>query len=125
MATRVGTLKQNIIDLLSLPYKAGLPILLGQSNKEHMQKSHPLDYEMYYDEISTILDSPDYVALNKDGSIEYVKEFIVNDDFVKIAVRISSSGIRLCYRGDTRREVYPCASGKRHPAEGGRPSCKE
>ena len=114
MTIRVGTLKQNIIDLLSLPYKAGLPILLGQSNKEHMQKSHPLDYEMYYDEISTILDSPDYVALNKDGSIEYVKEFIVNDDFVKIAVRISSSGslyARTLYTLNSKRVTDYIAKG--------------
>ncbi len=92
MATKVGVLKQNIIDLLSLPYKAGTPILLGQSNKEHMKKSHPHDYAIYCDDISIILDSPDFVSLSKDGSIEYVKEFKINNDFVKIAVRISTSG---------------------------------
>ena len=93
MAIKVGILKQNIIDILALPYKAGTPILLGDSNIEHMKKSHPYDYEIYCDEISNIIDTPDYVSLNKDDSIEYVKEFEVNNNFVKVAVRISISGI--------------------------------
>ncbi len=37
--------------------------------------------------------SPDYVGQNpSDGSIEYVKEFLVDGDHVKVAVRLAGSG---------------------------------
>lgn len=114
MAVKVGVLKQNVIDLLALPYKAGVPILLGESNVEHMKKSHLYDYEIYCNDISTIIDCPDYVALNKDGSIEYVKEFKVNEDFVKVAVRISISGalyVRTLYSLNKKRVTEYIAKG--------------
>lgn len=58
-----------------------------------MQNSHPADYAKYGANISDILSSPDYVRVNqKDNSIEYVKEYKVDGDFVKVAVRVSSGG---------------------------------
>jgi hypothetical protein len=57
-----------------------------------MQSSHPDDYAKYKDEIVNILAIPDYVGVNPtDGSIEYVKEYQVNNEFVKVAVRISTT----------------------------------
>ena len=45
-----------------------------------------------------IIANPDYVGINsKDNSIEYVKEYIVDNEYVKVAVRISS-GNRLYAR---------------------------
>lgn len=42
-----------------------------------MQSSHPADYEKYGVQLGKILESPDYVAINrKDRSLEYVKEFL-------------------------------------------------
>ena len=39
------------------------------------------------------LDNPTYVALNPNqGSIEYIKEYKINNDFVLVAVRISNNG---------------------------------
>lgn len=36
--------------------------------------------------------SPDYVGQNPtDGSIEYVKEFLLSGEYVKVAVRLSKS----------------------------------
>lgn len=36
--------------------------------------------------------NPDYVGLNtKDESIEYVKEYKVDDEYVKVAVRVSGN----------------------------------
>lgn len=89
----VGSISRNVIQTLHLLCEINSPIYLGKSNLEHMQKRHPEDFQRYGDKISLILASPDYVAVNaKDGSIEYVKEFCINNEFVKVAVRISNSG---------------------------------
>lgn len=88
---KIGIITQNIKDLLHLPTMPDNSIYLGQSNIVHMQSSHPDDYAKYKDQIQNILSNPDYVGLNpKDGSIEYVKNFLVNNEYVKVAVRISS-----------------------------------
>ena len=57
-----------------------------------MKSSHPVDYAKYGNELSNILTDPDYVGQNpNDGSIEFVKEFVVDGKFVKVAVRLSKS----------------------------------
>lgn len=90
---QIGIINKNIIDTLHLEIPENSPILLGETNIKHMKKSHPDDYNKYKDEISNILRTPDYVGVNpKDNSLEYVKDFIVNDEFVKVAVRISTKG---------------------------------
>ena len=90
---KVGKLSARVVSLLGLSQKQDQPILLGASNIAHMQAKHPADYQKYGKYIPQILAQPDYVGQNpKDGSIEYVKEFKVNNDFVKVAVRISGQG---------------------------------
>lgn len=90
---QVGQVKANVIAVLGLSVNENTPILLGKSNIQHMTQSHPEDYARYGQYIGDILDSPDYVGINpKDNSIEYVKEFCINNEFVKVAVRISNSG---------------------------------
>lgn len=57
-----------------------------------MQTSHPADFAKYGAEIVNILAHPDYVGQNpSDGSIEYVKEYLVEGEYVKVAVRLSKS----------------------------------
>ena len=93
MTTEVGKLSQRVISLLNLPLKAGQSILLGESNIAHMISRHPGDYARYGQYIPQILSQPDYVGENpKDGSIEYVKEFQINGEYVKVAVRLSGGG---------------------------------
>ncbi len=94
MATQIGIITQNIIDILGITdIKPNTPILLGDTNIQHMKASHPKDYQKYSSHITNILSSPDYVGINKkDNSIEYVKEFKVDNEFVKVAVRISLNG---------------------------------
>lgn len=95
----VGTFSVDVVDILSkhsikkdIP-EEGTPIYLGQSNIEHMKKSHPSDYEKYGDDIKLILADPDYIGINKkDNSIEFVKEYLLEEEFVKVAVRISMGG---------------------------------
>ena len=90
---KVGKLSARVISLLGLSQNQGQPILLGASNIAHMQARHPADYQKYGKYIPQILSKPDYVRLNpKDSSIEYVKDFQINGEYVKVAVRTSGSG---------------------------------
>ena len=66
-------------------------IYMGATNIAHMKSSHPSDFAKYKDEIQNILAYPDYVGQNpNDNSIEYVKNFIIGNEYVKVAVRLSS-----------------------------------
>lgn len=90
---QVGKIDQHIISLLSLDLAADTPIYLGDSNINHMKTSHPADYAKYCTEIPNIIAAPDYVRVNpKDNSIEYVKEYKIDNEFVKVAVRVSGGG---------------------------------
>lgn len=87
----VGVISPNIETLLNISVEGDRNIYLGQSNITHMQSSHPDDYEKYKDELPNILTNPDYIGINPgDGSLEYVKEYRIDNEFVKVAVRISS-----------------------------------
>ena len=88
--TIIGEVSFQVESLLKLEQVADRNIYISQTNIEHMKTSHPRDYEKYKCEIDKILSAPDYIGLNKkDGSIEYVKEFNIEDEFVKVAVRVS------------------------------------
>lgn len=103
----VGTLSARVVELLGLSMRAGQAIMLGQSNIAHMKSKHPADYEKFGQYIPQILAAPDYVGENPaDGSIEYVKEFVIKGAFVKVAVRVTSNGTlfaRSVYRLNTNR----------------------
>ena len=87
---KIGTVKSNVILALGLSIKDNTPIFLGDSNIEHMKTKHPLDFAKYGDKISAIIQTPDYIGINsKDDSIEYVKEYKAEDEYVKVAVRVS------------------------------------
>lgn len=91
MKKQVGTIDSRVIALLDMDIPSGTPIYLGDSNISHMQSSHPSDYQKYGGDIENILATPDYVGINpNDSSLEYVKEYCINHQFVKVAVRISS-----------------------------------
>ena len=90
---QVGTIKSDVINALGLTVKDNTPIYLGPSNIQHMNQRHPTDYQKYGTHIPSILATPDYVGVNpSDGSIEYVKEFLIAGEYVKVAVRIAGSG---------------------------------
>ena len=91
MAQVIGKFNKNVISALGLNIPDGTDILLGATNTQHMQKSHPADYAKYGNDIPAILADPDYVGINqKDNSIEFVKEYLINDEYVKVAVRVSA-----------------------------------
>ncbi|MCD8161884.1 MAG: hypothetical protein LUE09_00100 [Synergistaceae bacterium] len=90
----IGTLSAEIKILLSLPYIAGAPILIGSGNITHMKARHPEDYAKYGADIASIIMATDYVGVSaKDHSIEYIKQYAVNVEYVKVAVIVSNSGV--------------------------------
>lgn len=90
---QVGMISSQVINTLGLNIPIDTPIFIGNSNIAHMRSSHPADYAKYGNNIPDILSSPDYARINpKDGSIEYVKEYKIDGQFVKIAVRVSGGG---------------------------------
>ena len=92
--TQIGTFSSEIIELLDLNIPIGTPIYIADSNIEHMKSSHPEDFKKYGCDIGQIITHPDYVGKNvKDNSIEFTKEYKLNNDFVKVAVRVSLQNI--------------------------------
>lgn len=93
MNKQIGKVNKKVIKLLGLGYREELPIILGDTNVEHMKRQHLQDYEKYGKDIKDIIENPTYVAKNPNqGSIEYIKEYKIDNDFVLVAVRISSKG---------------------------------
>ena len=83
---------EHVEKLLGISDPGDRKIYLGQTNLAHMQSSHPADFAKYGTELINILAYPDYVGQNpSDGSIEYVKEFLVAGEYVKVAVRLAQS----------------------------------
>ena len=67
---------------------------MGVSNLSHMKEKHPEDFEKYGVDIENIIKNPSYLARNeKKKSIEFIKEYKVNDDFVLVAVRVSNKNV--------------------------------
>lgn len=93
MNRQIGKVSKKVIELLELEYDEELPIILGDTNIEHMKRQHPIDYDKYGKDIQEIIRKPTYVAKNPNqGSIEYIKEYKIEDEFVLVAVRISNKG---------------------------------
>lgn len=89
---KIGIVTKHIEELLGITVPGDRTIYLGESNLLHMRTSHPEDFAKYGTELINILTFPDYVGQNPtDGSIEYVKEFQVDGEFVKVAVRLAKS----------------------------------
>ena len=83
---------EHVEKLLGITVPGDRRIYLGQTNLAHMQSSHPADFAKYGTELINILAYPDYVGQNpSDGSIEYVKEFVTDGEYVKVAVRLAQS----------------------------------
>lgn len=88
---KVGSVSENIKKLLGLSSMGDDNIYMSATNITHMETSHPSDYAKYKDQIQNILAYPDYVGQNpNDNSIDYVKNFIIDNEYVKVAVRLSS-----------------------------------
>lgn len=94
MNKQIGKISKNVIKALKLDIEENTPIFISDRNIEHMKNNHPEDYSKYSKQISNILNNPTYVAKhpNKD-SIEYIKRYILDDEYVLIAVRVTSNNV--------------------------------
>ena len=89
----IGYISPSVIKRLDLKIEPNTPIFIGGSNVEHIKNRHPYEYDKYYKDIGIIINSPDYVGLNpKDGSILFVKLYIIDGEYVRVAVKITSGG---------------------------------
>ena len=94
MRKKIGVFSARIIEILELDIPAGTPIYITDSNIEHIKTSHSDDFAQCGSELNNIIANPDYVGKNaKDDSIEFTKEYYINGEYVKVAVRISTHNI--------------------------------
>ena len=92
---KVGIFKQEIIDLLGLNIEAGTAIYVGDQNIKHMKQRHPEVFDLYFPRIEEILDDPDYVGWdNKNQSVDYVKLYLVANEYIQVSVRISATNVQ-------------------------------
>lgn len=111
MNRQIGKVDKKIIKLLGLDLKEEIPIFLGDTNIKHMENQHPEDYKKYGKDIEDIINNPTYVARNPNqGSIEYIKEYKINNEYVLVAVRITNTGIMfartLFIMTERKKEIY-------------------
>lgn len=92
MSKQIGKVNRKVIEILELKCEEK-PIFIGENNIRHMKEKHNIDFEKYGNDIEKIILNPTYVAKNpKQGSIEYIKEYIVEGELVLVAVRASMQG---------------------------------
>lgn len=94
MNKQIGKITKEVIEKLGLDLDEDTPIYISDRNIEHMKLSHPEDYERYSKQLSNILENPTYIAKHpKKESIEYIKRYILNNEHVLLAVRITSNNV--------------------------------
>ena len=94
--TPIASISESVVHTLKLDISPGTPVYIGESNIEHIKNRHPYEYEKYFSDIGTIINSPDYVGINpKDSSILFVKLYNLNGEYIRVAVRITPG--KRCY----------------------------
>lgn len=94
MNKQIGKVTKKIINILKLDYKEELPIFIGEANLKHMKEEHPEDFKKYGANIEDIIKNPTYLARNeKKKSIEFIKEYKIDNEYVLVAVRVSSKNV--------------------------------
>lgn len=93
MNKKIGMVTKRVIKLLDLDFKTEIPIYIGEDNVNHMKREHLEAFTKYGSDIEDIINNPTYIARNPNqGSIEYIKEYQLDDDFVLVAVRATNKG---------------------------------
>ena len=94
MNKQIGKVTKKIIKILGLEYDEEEPIFIGDANLNHMQEKHPEDFAKYVSQLEDIIKNPTYLARNeKKKSIEFIKEYKIDNDFVLVAVRVSNKNV--------------------------------
>lgn len=94
--TKISFIKEEVLRLHTsekLKFTLNQPIFISEGNEEHIKKTHPVEYENYFSELSNILDNPDYLGIHPNGrSIQYFKFFGDGPERVLVAVRATNKG---------------------------------
>lgn len=94
MNKQIGLVSKKIIQILGLNYENEQPIYIGTSNLKHMEEEHLEDFKKYGANIKDIIENPTYLARNeKKKSIEFIKRYKVENEYVLVAVRVSNNNI--------------------------------
>ena len=94
MNKQIGKITKKMIKILGLNYQKEEPIFIGEANLMHMAEEHPEDFEKYGANIEDIINNPTYLARNeKKKSIEFIKEYKVDNEYVLVAVRVSNNNV--------------------------------
>lgn len=94
MNKQIGKVNKKVIKLLELDYNEEEPIFIGDSNIKHMIDEHPEDFKKYGACIEDIINNPTYLARNKKKkSIEYIKQYQIDNEYVLVAVRVSNNNV--------------------------------
>lgn len=94
MNKQIGKVTKKMIRILGLDYKEEVPVLVGEANISHMKEEHPKDFEKYGANIEDIINNPTYLARNKKKkSIEFIKEYKIDNEYVLVAVRVSGNNV--------------------------------
>ena len=90
----VGHIDKKVIKLLELDIKDNTPIYISKGNITHIRENHADAYMQYYNDLTDIILNPDYVGIAgvEAPSIEYIKQYKINNEYVNIAVRASKAG---------------------------------
>lgn len=92
MAELKGILNKKTIDFFELKDNK---VYIGEQNIIHIKNKHYIDYVKYYEYLSEIINSPDYIGRNlKDNSLELVKVLFCEEEkkYIKVAIRITQKG---------------------------------
>ena len=94
MNKQIGKVSKKVIKILNLQYDEEQPIFIGEANINHMKEEHPSDFAKYGADIEDIINNPTYLARNeKKKSIEFIKRYKVDNNYVLVAVRVSSNNV--------------------------------
>ena len=94
MNKQIGKISKKIIKILGLQYDKEEPIFIGDANIKHMKQEHPEDFKKYGMNLADIIENPTYLARNeKKKSIEFIKEYKEDNNFVLVAVRVSNNNV--------------------------------
>ncbi len=94
MTKKIGKVSKKVIEILKLDYEKEESIYIGNTNIEHIKRKHPIEFKKYGNKIKDIIKNPTYIARNeKKKSIEFIKKYRINNDYVIVVVRVSDNNI--------------------------------
>jgi hypothetical protein len=88
---KVGILKLKYLKILNIKNWKCKNVYLNPGAERHIKEKHFMDYNMYFNKISYIINNPDFIGKNPHipNSIEMVKKF---NDIILLSIAINKNG---------------------------------